>query len=93
MPGTTGPRIGLVWGYSPGETGWGVSGFNPNFALLEALVHLTVISITSTTPGTPANGDCYIVGTSPSGAWAGHDKDILSAARGSRKRAEHRNAE
>jgi len=76
MPGTTGPRIGLVWGYSPGETGWGVSGFNPNFALLEALVHLTVISITSTTPGTPANGDCYIVGTSPTGAWAGHDKDI-----------------
>ena len=27
-------------------------------------------------PATPANGDCYIVGTSATGAWAGHDKEL-----------------
>jgi hypothetical protein len=61
-----------VWGYSPGETTWGVGGFNPNFAKLEALLHLSVTSITSTPPLTPANGMVYIVGGSPTGVWAGH---------------------
>lgn len=76
MPGTAGPRHGLVWGYVPGENDWGVSGFNPNFAKLEALLHLTVISITATPPGSPANGACYIVGASATGAWAGHDNHV-----------------
>lgn len=76
MPGTAGPRIGLVWGYSPGENGWGVGAFNPNFARLEALVSLTVIEITPTPPTTPTNGDCYIVGASATGVWAGHDDDV-----------------
>jgi len=72
MPGSAGPRHGFVWGYSAGETGWGLGGFNPNFAKLEALLHLSVTSITSTPPGTPAAGMVYIVGGSPSGAWVGH---------------------
>jgi hypothetical protein len=76
MPGTPGPRLGLVWGYAPGEAGWGVGGFNPNFQKLEALVHLTVVSITTTPPATPANGDCYIVGVGGTGVWAGHDSDV-----------------
>ena len=76
MPGTAGPRLGFVWGYSPGETGWGVGAFNPNFAKLEALLHLTVISIANTPPGSPANGDCYIIDTAPTGTWAGHAKAV-----------------
>jgi len=76
MPGSTGPHIGLVWGYSPGEVGWGVGGFNPNFARLEALTQLSVTSILSTPPGSPANGDTYIVGASPSGAFAGHADSV-----------------
>ena len=72
MPGTAGPRHGFVWGYSPGETTWGVGAFNPNFAKLEALLHLTVTSITSTPPVTPASGMVYIVGGSPTGDWVGH---------------------
>jgi hypothetical protein len=76
MPGTAGPRLGLVWGYAPGEVGWGVGGYNPNFARLEALVHLTVIAVSATPPTTPANGDCYIVAASPTGAWVGHADDI-----------------
>lgn len=76
MPGTAGPRLGLVWGYSPGESGWGVSGFNPNFAKLDALVQLTVLGIVGTPPGTPGNGDCYIIAVGATGAWAGLDKNI-----------------
>ena len=76
MPGSTGPHLGLVWGYSPGENGWGVGGFNPNFARLDALTQLSVAEVLSTPPGTPANGDTYIVGASPTGAWAGHDDDV-----------------
>jgi hypothetical protein len=76
MTGTAGPRHGLVWGYLPGESGWGVGGFNPNFAKLDALVHLTVIAVAATPPATPVNGDCYIVAASPTGAWVGHADDI-----------------
>jgi len=78
MPGTTGPRHGFVWGYSPGETTWGVGAFNPNFAKLEALLHLSVTSITSTPPLTPANGMVYIVGGSPTGAWAGQANAVAA---------------
>ena len=78
MPGTAGPRHGFVWGYSPGETTWGVGAFNPNFAKLEALLHLTVASITDTPPGTPTNGMVYIVGASPTGDWAGHANNVAA---------------
>lgn len=76
MPGTAGPHVGLTWGYSPGETGWGVAGFNPNFAAIETLLHLTVLMVESTPPGSPANGEAYIVGASATGAWAGREDDI-----------------
>jgi hypothetical protein len=40
---------------------------------LDALVQTTVIDRDLTSPpGSPAEGDMYIVGGSPSGAWAGH---------------------
>jgi hypothetical protein len=76
VPGTAGPHIGLVWGYSPGESGWGVGGFNPNFAKLETLVHLTVLSILATPPATPGNGECYIIGVGATGVWAGLDDNV-----------------
>lgn len=36
----------------------------------------SVISSTSTPPGSPTVGDCYLVGGSPSGAWSGHANHI-----------------
>ena len=43
-----------------------------NLKLLDAVLQLSVKSrAVAVPPGTPANGDRYIVGASPSGAWAG----------------------
>lgn len=46
---------------------------NHNFALdqIDALVQSSAISVTNTPPGSPVDGDSYIGGTSPTGAWAG----------------------
>ena len=45
---------------------------NESFKLLDALVHMTAISMTLTDPpGAPAEGDLYIAAATPTGAWAG----------------------
>ncbi|MBR0682745.1 DUF2793 domain-containing protein [Roseomonas eburnea] len=75
MPGNPGPNLGLTYGWLPGEPGWGVSGFNPNMAALDAVTHLAVLGQQNSPPGAPSAGDRYIVGTG-SGAWAGHDDAI-----------------
>lgn len=41
-----------------------------------AIAISSVLDLTNTPPGSPAAGDAYVVGTSPSGAWVGHAKDI-----------------
>jgi hypothetical protein len=47
---------------------------NEALALLDAFVQLAVESRgVATPPGSPAEGDSYIVATSPSGAWSGWD--------------------
>ena len=45
---------------------------------LDALVQASVISETNTPPGSPAEGDAYIVGSSPTGAWADHAGEIAT---------------
>lgn len=76
MPGTAGPNLGLIFGYSAHEGGWGAGAFNPGFGLLDAVIFLRVLYLSNTPPGSPANGDRYIVGTSPTGAWATHANTI-----------------
>lgn len=76
MPGTVGPNIGFTWGYSPHENGWGVGSYNPGFAIMDSLLHLSVINTLNAPPGSPANGDRYIVGASPTGAFVGHTNHI-----------------
>lgn len=76
MPGSLGPNLGLTWGWVPHEDHWGRDGFNPGFALLDTIVHLTVISRSNTPPGSPTNGVRYIVGAAPTGAWSGHSDAI-----------------
>lgn len=75
MPSFTGGGLSLTWGFIPHEDGWADS-YNLNFQKLDAVVQLSVISILSTPPGTPASEDNYIVGATATGAWAGQEDDL-----------------
>jgi hypothetical protein len=75
MPSFTGGNLSLTWGFVIHEDGWEDS-YNLNFQKLDALVHLTVLEVLSTPPGSPAAEDTYIVGASATGAWAGQDDKV-----------------
>lgn len=48
------------------------AGLNLALNVIDALTQLSVLSVgDNTPPGSPAEGARYIVGTSPTGAWAG----------------------
>lgn len=48
------------------------AGLNESINVIDALLGVRVVSVgTNTPPGGPADGARYIVGTSPTGAWAG----------------------
>lgn len=48
------------------------AGLNESINVIDALTQIRVVSVgTNTPPGSPATGARYIVGTSPTGAWAG----------------------
>lgn len=51
---------------------------NDAIRALDALCQLSVLAIQTAPPGSPANGDRYIVAVSGSGAWAGKDKQIAA---------------
>lgn len=57
---------------------------NSSFRRLDSLVQIGVLAIQNAPPGgTPADGDRYIVDTSPTGAWSGHAKAIAYWVAGS----------
>jgi len=69
MPTT--PRIGYE--YIPVDDLQGYVGVNEGYDVNDALVQPTVKDHTlATPPGSPAEGDTYIVAASPTGAWTGH---------------------
>lgn len=48
------------------------AGLNESINVVDALLQVRVVSVgTNTPPGSPAVGARYIVGTAPTGAWAG----------------------
>ncbi len=50
---------------------------NASLDILDALLQAAMVSVSvNTPPGSPVAGDCYIVGTSPTGAWASHAKAL-----------------
>lgn len=49
---------------------------NEAFALLDALVQMTIAGEASAPPASPAEGDCWIVGTQPSGQWSAQEGNI-----------------
>ena len=50
---------------------------NASLDILDALLQAAMVSVSvNTPPGSPVAGDCYIVGTSPTGAWTGQAKAL-----------------
>ena len=72
---TLGPKLGLPINGALLDT-WDVA----LRALLRALDQLSFLSVinrtTTAPPGSPANGDAYIVGVGGSGAWSAHDLEV-----------------
>lgn len=77
MPvGTQEPNLGLYTDYTTGQSGW-TNEYNANQNKIGAMVQLSVKDRTHTAPpGSPANGDRYLVAASATGVWAGQDAKI-----------------
>jgi len=76
MASSTGPNLGLKYGWSLGESGWHTES-DANLKALDALLHLSVKDRGLTTPpSSPANGDRYIIPAGASGVWAGKTDQI-----------------
>jgi hypothetical protein len=77
MPAQTEPNSGIKYGYTVGESGW-ASDMDANLLWLgRAGAQLMVKDRDlATPPGSPANGDRYIVAASATGAWAGQDAKV-----------------
>lgn len=71
MAATTGPRNGIQHSWSLGEGGWN-AGMDANLKYADNFgMHLSVKDRDlATPPGSPANGDTYIIAASPTGAWS-----------------------
>ena len=53
------------------------AGLNESLLTVDALLQLAVVSVgDNTPPGSPANGARYVVGTAPTGAWAGRANQV-----------------
>lgn len=72
---STTPKLGLIL-LIEGQA-------NPEFKLnenaneVDALVHLNILDRDlSTPPGSPSNGDTYLVKATGTGDWSGHDGDL-----------------
>ena len=102
MAASNDPNLNLYYGWDPRESGWN-TGMDANLKKLGAVVHLSVISMETDIPGSPANGDRYIVPSGATGDWSGHDGQVAvrvagawefySPARGWRAWVEDENAE
>lgn len=74
------PRMGLPLLY-PGQAQKEVF-VNEALVRIDALLHARVEAIASAPPATPIDGQCWIVGASPVGDWAGKAGQIACRAAG-----------
>lgn len=69
------PNAGIP--YVPEDTQDPAAGLNLALNVIDALLQTAVISMALTAPpGSPADGDLYIVGASATGDWAGQDNSL-----------------
>lgn len=78
MAVATGPRYGFRYGWADDDNDWAAAdaenGMNRNLEYQEMTLWASVVnSSTNAPPGSPANGDCYIVSSAGSGAWVGQN--------------------
>ena len=77
MAASTTTNLGLSFRWTLGESGWN-TGMDTNWRLIEMLLRGSVVSAdTVAEPGSPTDGQMYIVPPSATGTdWAGQDGDI-----------------
>lgn len=77
MSASTEPRSGLKFGWDLGESGWN-GDMDANLLTLGRFgVHLSVKDRDlAAPPGSPADGDTYIIAASATGAWVGKGGQI-----------------
>ena len=51
---------------------------NEAHALVDALLHPAVEGTADAPPAEPEDGECWLVGDAPSGAWAGHPEQLAA---------------
>ncbi|MXO68714.1 DUF2793 domain-containing protein [Altererythrobacter marinus] len=51
---------------------------NESLARIDALLHCAVEGVAAEPPGEPAEGECWIVADTPSGAWAGRGGELAA---------------
>lgn len=49
---------------------------NAALRTLEAAINISALGYQNDPPGSPAEGDRYLVGSAPTGAWAGHAEEV-----------------
>lgn len=80
MPMVNDPSLGLAYGWDLGESGW-KDGMDLNLKKLGAVTQLAVDNIVNA-PVATSNGTRYIVGTSPTGDFAGHAGHVAARVEG-----------
>ena len=72
----TDPNLGLTYAWPLGTTPWNTDN-DANLKKIGAILGLSVTEIgTETPPVGPSNGDRYVFGATPSGAWAGEGGNV-----------------
>jgi len=72
------PKTGMTGDFNTttAESGWG-GAMNTNLRVTDTLMQTVVISrVVTAPPGSPADGDLYLVPTGGTGAWAGQDQRL-----------------
>jgi hypothetical protein len=82
MPAITDPNLGLNYGWTLGESGWG-AGMDANLKRLGAVVSLSVKDRDlATPPASPVNGDRYLIPAGATGVWSGKTDQIAARIAG-----------
>ncbi len=72
----TGDMLGIIFGWPLGDSTYKPD-MDADLKMIDTLLRGSVLDRDLTAPpGGESNGDAYIVGTSPTGAWATHEDDI-----------------